>query len=167
VTIKILKNEYNERILHRQNMVKINEVFTNLAMFRMVAAQGDELLANRTIALCLSLADLGVCDDSLHLLARGQAAVGVAALARVHQRLDAPLDRKLAGFLRVRLLHIARGRAHVDIQAQLLHLVRMTFLLVALNAQIEVVAHSTVVTGLYMGLAAVARVHELVRALVV
>ena len=35
---------------------------------------------------------LGVAHHPLHLVAAGQAAVGVAALARVHQRLDAPLD---------------------------------------------------------------------------
>ena len=58
----------------------------------MVAAEGDQLFADRTAAVGLALAGLGVAHHPLHLVAAGQAAVGVAALARVHQRLDAPLD---------------------------------------------------------------------------
>ena len=58
----------------------------------MIAAESDQLFADGAAAVGLALAGLGVAHHPLHLVAAGQAAVGVAALARVHQRLDAPLD---------------------------------------------------------------------------
>jgi len=66
--------------------------FLLLTVLGMVAAEGDELLANWAASVGLALAVLRVLDDALHLLARGQTAVGVATLAGVHQGLDAPLD---------------------------------------------------------------------------
>lgn len=85
----------------------------------------------------------------------------------MYQRLYAALDGQLARLLRVGLLHVARGRAHVDVETQLLHLVRMAFLLVAGHAEVEVVADGAVVARLDVRLAAVAGVDKLVRALVV
>ena len=67
----------------------------------MVAAERDELLADWTAAVCLPLALLGVADDPLHLVAGGQPAVSVPALAGVHQALDTPLDAQLPRLLRV------------------------------------------------------------------
>lgn len=133
----------------------------------MVTAERDQLLADGTVALGLALADLGVRDHALHLLARGQAAVGVAALAGVHQRLDAALDGLLARLLRVSLLHVAGRGAHVEVEAELLHLVGVALLVVAGHAEVEVVADGAVVARLDVRLAAVASVHELVLALVV
>lgn len=63
-----------------------------LAVLGVVAAEGDKLLAHWTAAVRLALAALGVLDHSLHLLARWQGAVGIAALTGVNQRLDAALD---------------------------------------------------------------------------
>lgn len=54
-----------------------------LAHLGVVAAQRDELLADGTTAVGLSLALLGVGHDSLHLVTRRRPAVGVSALARV------------------------------------------------------------------------------------
>lgn len=69
----------------------------------MVAAQRDELLADGTTAVGLSLALLGVGHDSLHLVTRRRPAVGVSALARVDQALDAARDGILAVVVRVGL----------------------------------------------------------------
>lgn len=66
----------------------------------MVAAQRDQLLTDRAAAVGFTLAGLGVADYPLHLVAGREAAVRVTALARVYQRLDAPLDGQLT-----RLLH--------------------------------------------------------------
>lgn len=63
-----------------------------LTVLGMIAAERNELLAHRTAAICLALAAFGVLHHTLHLLARRQGAVGIAALTGVHQRLDATLD---------------------------------------------------------------------------
>lgn len=107
-------------------------------MLGMVAAQRDELLANWTPAVRLPLAVLRMLNHSFHLLTARQTTVGVAALTSVHQRLDAPLDRLLPGFLRIGLLDIGRRRTVVQIETELLHLVRMANLVLAREAQIEV-----------------------------
>ena len=67
-----------------------------LAVLGVVAAQGDELLADGAASVGFPLAALGVLHDPLHLLAGRQRAVGVAALAGVHQGLDAALDAQAA-----------------------------------------------------------------------
>ncbi len=66
-----------------------------LAALGVVAAERDRLLAYPATGVLL-LALLRVVQNFAHLLAARQAAVGVPALARVHQGLDAPLDRLLA-----------------------------------------------------------------------
>lgn len=85
----------------------------------------------------------------------------------MHQRIDASLYGELPGLVRVLFLVAAGRRAVVQVQAELLHLVRMAVLVVALYAEVEVVADGAVVTGLDVGLAVVASVDELVLALVV
>lgn len=67
-----------------------------LAVLGVVAAQGDELLADGAAAVGLALATFGVLHHALHLLAGRQAAVGVATLAGVNQGLDATLDAETA-----------------------------------------------------------------------
>lgn len=68
-----------------------------LAVLGVVAAQGYQLLANgtagsgRLVLVGLAFAALGVLHDALHLVTRRQAAVGVSALTRVDQTLNAPL----------------------------------------------------------------------------
>lgn len=68
-----------------------------LAVLGMVAAEGNELLADGAPAIGFSFAALGMLHNSLHLLARGQRAVGIAALAGMDQRLDAALDAQATG----------------------------------------------------------------------
>ena len=110
----------------------------------MVATESDQLFTDGTPAIGLPLALLGVADHPLHLVAAGQATVGVPALAGVHQALDAPLYAELP-----RLLWVAGGRgvaARVaEIKAELLHLVYVTLLVVAGHAQIKVITHRAVV----------------------
>ena len=67
-----------------------------------VAAEGDELLADRAAAIGLALAALCVGDDPLHLPTRGQLAIIVTAPRGVDQGLDGPLDggRSPAGCIR-------------------------------------------------------------------
>ena len=114
----------------------------------MVAAESYQLLADGTAAIGLPLALLGVAHHPLHLVAAGQAAVGVPALAGVHQALDTPLDTQLPGFLRV-----AGGRTVTagvsEIESKLLHFVRMSVLLVAANTEIKVFTDGTVVASLH------------------
>lgn len=113
--------------------------FVLLAVFGVVAAQGDELLADGTAAVGLALAAFRVLHHALHLLAGRQRAVGVATLARVHQRLDAALDTEAAGVSRA-----LGGRSSlvvaviVQSEPQLVHLVHVTFSIVASDAQVIV-----------------------------
>ena len=67
----------------------------------MVAAESNQLFADGTTSVGLSLALLGVTDHPLHLVAAGQAAVGIPALAGVHQALDAALDAQRPSLLRI------------------------------------------------------------------
>ena len=114
----------------------------------MVATESDQLFTDGTPAIGLPLALLGVADHPLHLVAAGQATVGVPALAGVHQALDAPLYAELP-----RLLWVAGGRgvaARVaEIKAELLHLVGMAVLLVAADTEIKVLADGAVVASLH------------------
>ena len=130
----------------------------------MIAAERDELFADWAAAVGLPLALLGMTDHPLHLVAARQAAVGVPALAGVHQGLDTPLDRQLP-----RLLRVVRRRdiaaASVQIEAQLLHLVGVAVVLVAGHAKVEVLADGAVVARLHGFGAGVAVVDELVLAL--
>lgn len=74
-----------------------------LAVLCVVAAESNELLADGAPSVGLAFAAFGVLDDPFHLLTGRQRAVGVAALAGVHQRLDAALDAqaaRVAGALR-------------------------------------------------------------------
>lgn len=159
-----------------------------LAVFCVITAQRYELFAYWTAAVRLSLAHLRVRYHSLHLLAARQATVGVPALARVNQRLYATLYRQFPSLLGVALTLIAaRRRAVVQVQAQLFHpvgvavlldrkvncdgacrkLMRNTHLIIALYAEIKVVASGAVVSRLNVGPAVVARVDKLVLTLVV
>lgn len=67
-----------------------------LAVLGVVTAEGNELLADGAPAVGFPFAALGVLYDPFHLLAGGQGAVGVAALAGVDQGLDAALDAEAA-----------------------------------------------------------------------
>ena len=131
----------------------------------MVAAERNQLFADGATPVGLALAGLGVADDALHLVAGREAAVGVAALAGVHQALDAPLDAQLARFDRVVGGAGGLGGTAIKVEAQPLHFVEVALLLVAGHAQVKVVAHGAVVARLYALLAVVARVNELVLAL--
>lgn len=109
--------------------------FVLLAVFGVVAAQSDELLADGAAPIRLALAALRVLHHPLHLLARRQGAVGVAALAGVDQRLDAALDAETArvtGTLSCRCSLVVA--VIVQPQSQFIHLVFMAFSVVAGDA---------------------------------
>lgn len=101
----------------------------------MVAAQCDELLANRAASIGLALAALGMLHHSLHLLTRRQRTVGIAALASMHQRLNAALDAEASTLLWA-LVGLAALVVAVVVQAQspLHHLVLVALGVVAVNA---------------------------------
>lgn len=108
-------------------------------MFGVVAAQSNELLADRTAAVCFALAAFCVLHDALHLLAGRQGAVGIATLTCMHKRLDAALDTEAArvsralggcGSLVVAVI--------VQSKSQLVHFVHVTFSIVASDAQVIV-----------------------------
>ena len=125
-----------------------NIFFSYLAELGVVAAESNQLFTDGTTSVGLPLALLGVTDHPLHLVTARQTTVGVPALAGVHQALDAPLDTQLPGLLRV-----AGGRgvtARVSqIEAELLHFVRMSVLLVAANTEIKVFTDGAVVASLH------------------
>ena len=62
-------------------------------------AEGSQLLTDAAAPVILAL--LGVAEHLLHLVTPGQAAVGVPALTRVHQALDAALDAQRPNLLRI------------------------------------------------------------------
>lgn len=117
-------------------------------MFGVVAAQSDELLADRTSTVCLALAAFCVLHDALHLLAGWQGAVGIAALACVHERLDAALDtettrvsRALGGCSSLVVAVIVQSKS------QLVHFVHVTFRIVASDAQVVVLKRKKKTNG--------------------
>ena len=132
-----------------------------LAKLCVIAAESDQLFTDRASTVGVPLAGLGVADHPLHLVARGKAAVGVTALADVDQALDAPLDGQLARLLGVVGCRVL-GRPAVQVEPEALHLVDVTLLLVAGDAQVEVVADGAVVACLHALLTVVARVHKFV-----
>lgn len=116
-----------------------NQTFVLFAVLRVVAAQGNELFANRTSPVGLPLAVLRVRDDALHLLARRQTTIGIATLASVNERLDAALDGLLASFLRIGLrTSVGWRRAVVEIEAETLHVMLVADFVFAGETQIEI-----------------------------
>jgi hypothetical protein len=103
----------------------------------MVTAQSDQLFADGAATIVLPLALSCMRHDSLHLLTALQAAVGISALASMHQRLDAALDGETAGHLWI-LCFVIICVAIVYIETELLHAVRMSFLVVASHTEIEI-----------------------------
>ena len=71
-----------------------------IAIARVVAAECDELLADRACCRHSPLADFGVLHNALHLLACWPAAVCVATLAGMNERLYALFDRLVARVMR-------------------------------------------------------------------
>lgn len=142
--------------------------FVLLTVFGMVAAQSNELLADGTATVRLALAAFCVLNNTLHLLAGRQGAVGVAALACVDQRLDAALDAEATRVSRALgsccCLVVA---VIVQSKPQFIHLVLMTFSVVAGDAQVIVLADSAVEAGLHVMFTLVTGVDEAVLALVV
>jgi len=67
-------------------------------MFGMVAAKSNKLFADGTIVARTSLGGsfsftlLGMANDTLHLVTRRKATIGILALTSMNQGLDAPLD---------------------------------------------------------------------------
>lgn len=114
----------------------------------MVAAQSYQLFTDWTSTISLPLALLGVADNPLHLVAAGKPAVGIPALARVHQALDAPLYAQLSG-----LLWVAGGghltSTTIKIKSKFLHFMRMPILLIASHTQVKVITHRAVVSCLH------------------
>lgn len=67
-----------------------------LAVLGVIAAKGNKLFANGASTIGFPFAAFGVLYNPLHLLAGRQGTVGIAALAGMHQRLDAALDAQAA-----------------------------------------------------------------------
>lgn len=113
--------------------------FVFLAVFGVVAAKSDELLAHWAASIGLALAALGMLHDPLHFLAGWQRAVGIAALASMHQGLDAALDAQPPGLLRALGLRLTLAAALI-IQAQppLHHLVGVALCVVAVDTEVIV-----------------------------
>jgi hypothetical protein len=133
--------------------------------FRVPATKGNQLFADRTAAVVLALATLGVVHNPFHLVARGQSAVGIAALAGVHQRLDTPSNGLFARLDRI-ISICALGRAAVvKIESQPFHFVEMALVVVASDAQVEIVTDGAMVSGLNRFLAVVTGIHKLILAL--
>ena len=76
-------------------------ILTHLTELGVVAAEGNQLFTDGAAPVGFPLALLGVADHPLHLVTAGQTAVGVPALTRVHQALDAALDAQLPRLLRI------------------------------------------------------------------
>lgn len=129
----------------------------------MVAAESYQLFTDRAATIGLPLALLGVAHHPLHLVAGGQPAVRISALAGMHQALDTPLYAQLPG-----LLGVAGGgnfsSSSIKIKAKLLHLMRMTVLLVTSHTQVKVFTHCAVVSCLHRLGASVAVIHKLILA---
>lgn len=137
-------------------------------MFGMVAAQSNELLADGTAAICLSLAAFCVLNNTLHFLARREGAVGVATLACMDQRLNAALYAETArvswalGSCRSLVVAVV-----VQSKTKLIHLVLMTFNIVTGDAQVVVLTDSAVEARLHMVFTLIAGIDEAILALVV
>ena len=117
-----------------------HKTFVFLAVLRMITAKGDELLANGTATVSFPLAVLRVGHDAFHLQTRWKSTIGVATLTRVHQRLNAPLNWLLAGFLRVWLVATGFGWrwAVVEIETESFHFVHVANFLFAGKTEIEI-----------------------------
>ena len=70
--------------------------FVLLAVIGMVAVEGNKLFADGASTISFPFTAFGVLHDPLHLLAGRQRTVGIAALARMYQRLYAALDAQAA-----------------------------------------------------------------------
>lgn len=127
----------------------------------MVPAEGDKLLADSTPSAVLPFAALGVLDDSFHLLAGGQCAVGIAALAGMEQGLDVALDAQAARFCWV-LQGSTLFLAGLIIQAksQFFHRVVMAFRGIAGDTQDILLANCAAPVCVHLFLALSAGVDE-------
>ena len=148
-SLSIFKCQFQIKPPEPQTEEDVDNTFLSyLAELGVVAAESNQLFTDGTTSVGLPLALLGVTDHPLHLVTARQATVGVSALAGVDQALDAPLDTQLPGFLRV-----AGGRGVTarisEIEAKLLHFVRMSVLLVAANTEIKVFTDGAVVASLH------------------
>lgn len=114
----------------------------------MVATECYQLFTNRASSIGLPLALLGVTDYPLHLMTGGKSTVSISTLASMDQALDTSLYAQLPGLLWVACRrHLTT--TSIKIKPKLLHLVRMTILLIASHAQVEVLADSAVVSCLH------------------
>lgn len=96
-----------------------------LTMFCMVTAQRNQLLTNRTATVRFAFAQFRMANDTFHFLARRQTTICITTLARMHQRLNASLNRLFACLLWIGLLQVAGRRTVVQIKTEFLHFVRM------------------------------------------
>lgn len=109
-----------------------------LTMFCMVTTQCNQLLANRTTTVRFAFAQFCVAYNAFHLLTRRQTTICIATLARMHQRLNASLNRLFACLLWICLLQIARRRTVVQIETELFHFMWMANFIFAAGAQVKV-----------------------------
>ena len=74
------------------DVYKTKKIISHLTKLGVVAAESNELLADGAATIGFSLAAFCVLNNTLHLLAGRQRAVGIATLTSVDQGLDAALD---------------------------------------------------------------------------
>ena len=122
---------------------KRHDAFGLVALLGMVAAEGNQLLAYSAAPVGLLLAVPRVRDETLHLVARRQPAIGVPALARVHQRLDELLQVQVATLLRVvalrlRVLGTTAAADLVQIHTQAFHFMWMALFVITLYTEIKI-----------------------------
>ena len=121
-----------------------HRTFRLRTVFGVITTQRYQLLADGTAAVGLASTATCVRHHALHLLTARQSTVGVAALTRMHQRLNTSLDRQPTCLSRVLCcgsVAVTGGRASsavVQVETDPLHLVWMLVLLVARDAQVKV-----------------------------
>ena len=103
----------SETLLHELGLQTLLNVYTIrhwtfgiFTLFGMITTESDELLTDQTLVgivlAILSLAMLGMLNDTLELVARRTATIGVATLASVHETFHASLNDILAILCRCR-----------------------------------------------------------------
>lgn len=116
-----------------------HRAFIFLAVFGVVAAKSNELLAHWASSVSLALTSLGVLHNSFHLLARWQRAVSIATLAGMDQGLDAALDAEAPGLLGALGLWLTLTAALIiKTQPPLYHLMGMALCVVAIDTKVVI-----------------------------
>ena len=107
-------------------LTKMNRTFGLLAHLGVIAAECDQLLANRTAAIGLPLTLPGMTDHSFHLVTARRPTIGITALAGVNQAVDTALYGRQAVGVAVLVGVVGGLGGGAEVEAQLLHTMWMT-----------------------------------------